>query len=117
MSLPERHYCVIEDPVQRNKDGSVFVNDKTGETKNRIGDFEYRFQKDFSEPFPLYHGEKVKKPATKLTVISGVESLRIEAIRNFKDNSGIDRCAGDQWMVHGPCTYYPRVEEVVKERV
>ena len=92
--LPERHYCVIEDPVRRNKeDNSVFMDDQ-GQTKNRNGDFEFRFSSDFSEPFPLYHGEKLKKPPTLLTTISAIESLRIEATRNFTDGDN-KRCAGD----------------------
>ena len=50
---------------------------------------------DFKEPFPLYPGEKLKKPATRLTVISGIESLRIEAIRDFTDADEVHRNAGD----------------------
>ena len=65
---------MIDDPVMRNEDGSVFKDDK-GQVRNQIGDWENRLAEEYKEPFPLYPGEKLRKPATMLTTISGVESL------------------------------------------
>jgi len=94
VQLPNRHYCMIDDPVQRNEDGSVFFDDKA-QVRNQIGDWEYRLYTTFNEPFPLYPGEKLKKPATLLTTVSSVDSLRIEAVRDFTDDAGVHRNAGD----------------------
>ena len=37
-------------------------------------------------------------------------AVRLMAIRDFKDGE-IERAAGSEWMIKGPVTYIPRVEE------
>lgn len=55
--VPPRHYCVIQNPVVRNKDGEPVI-DTIGQVKLRHADEEIRLAQD---PFPLYPGEFLKK--------------------------------------------------------
>ena len=62
--VPPRHYCVIENPVVRNKDGHPVI-DHTGQVKLRYADEEIRLAQD---PFPLYPGEHLKVVSEYLIV-------------------------------------------------
>ena len=42
VTVPPRHYCVIENPVLRNDKGDI-VNDKSGQAKLQHADQEIRF--------------------------------------------------------------------------
>lgn len=55
--VPPRHYCVIENPVSRDKDGKIVV-DNLGQIKLQHADQEIRLTQD---PFPLYPGEVLKE--------------------------------------------------------
>ena len=55
--VPPRHYCVIENPLVKGKDGDP-VMDKHGQVKLRHADQEIRLTQ---EPFPLYPGEVLKQ--------------------------------------------------------
>merc|ERR1711966_103490 len=70
-----------------------------------------------SPPFPLYPGELQQGPVTKLRVIEKNQALKLRALREFVDEGGIERRAGDEWLFHGPGTYTPRIEAEVKESV
>lgn len=61
LTIPPRHYCVIENPVVRDKDGKVII-DRNGEAKLAFSDLEIRFK---DEPFPLYPGEILKEVGVK----------------------------------------------------
>lgn len=52
--IPPENFVVVQNPVVRDDNGNVVVNDK-GEDKLRYGDEEVRFHQD---PFPLYFGEE-----------------------------------------------------------
>jgi major vault protein len=58
ITIPPRHYCVIENPVIRDKDGKVTFDDDIGQVKLAFADLDFRFAKD---PFPLYPGEVLKQ--------------------------------------------------------
>lgn len=109
--LSPRQYCKVTNPVITDESG-VIVQDKFGQTKLKYGESDYRFYEKFSEPFPLYPGEEVAENPTSLKVIKENTSLRIKAVRDFKVGDK-DVQAGDEWLVKGPKTYYPRVEEVI----
>jgi major vault protein len=53
----------------------------------------------------------------QLQTIENDSALRIQATREFVADDGTERKAGDEWLVYGPSTYTPRVEEEVKEKV
>ena len=55
ITIPPRHYCVIENPVITT-DGTVEM-DENGQAKLAFADLEIRFNRD---PFPLYPGESIK---------------------------------------------------------
>ncbi len=78
----------------------------------------YRFEQ---EPFPLYPGEKLFGKVSPLQVVAPNTALRLKAIRDFTDEEGVARRAGDEWLFEGPGTYIPRVEvqvvEVVRARI
>jgi major vault protein len=110
--IPPRHYCIIQNPVLRDKDGRQ-VTDAVGQVKIRHGDEEIRFEQ---EPFPLFPGETLFGKVSPLQVVAPNTALKLRAIRDFKDGK-VDRVAGDEWLFQGPGTYTPRVEVQVVEIV
>ncbi|CAG5128156.1 unnamed protein product [Candidula unifasciata] len=111
--VPPRHYCVIENPVWRDKDGKPVI-DKLGQAKLQHADQEIRLTQD---PFPLYPGELLKQPVTALKVVQANSALRIRAVLDFEDENGEKRTAGDEWLFEGPGTYIPRKECTVDETI
>ncbi|XP_059155028.1 major vault protein-like [Physella acuta] len=111
--VPPRHYCGIENPVCRDKDGNPVV-DRLGQTKLKHAELEVRLSQD---PFPLYPGEVLKFPVTLLTVVPANSALKIRAVLDFQDDDGVQRTAGDVWLFEGPGTYIPRKETTVDETI
>jgi major vault protein len=64
ITIPPRNYCVIENPVQRNKDNAALF-DESGQAKLAFADLEIRFNRD---PFPLYPGEVLKQVHVKIKI-------------------------------------------------
>lgn len=110
ITIPPRHYCLVENPVVRNAEGTVEF-DKDGQVKLMFADIDVRLAQ---EPFPLWPGELLKKSATKLKVVLANTALLLKSALDFTDESGEKRIAGDEWLFVGPGTYIPRkeVEEV-----
>lgn len=109
INIPPVHYCVINNPVQRTKSGNIVFN-KEGQVKVRLGDTEIRFEQ---EPFPLFPLEELAEPGVRpLEYVPFNHALKISILRDF-DN----RVAGDSYLVEGPCTYYPRVEEKIDAHI
>ena len=50
--IPPRHYCIIQNPVLRDKDGRQ-VTDSVGQVKIRHGDEEIRFEQSLSPSSPV----------------------------------------------------------------
>jgi len=96
--IPPRHYCMVENPVMRDKDGEIVV-DASGQARLCHADLDIRLAQ---EPFPLYPGEALKQPLTALTVVVANSALRLLAILDFEDDSGDKRTAGDEWLFEGP---------------
>ncbi|XP_078680378.1 major vault protein-like isoform X5 [Branchiostoma floridae x Branchiostoma belcheri] len=113
ITVPPRHYCVVENPVVRGEDGAP-VYDTSGQVKLVHADLEIRLAQD---PFPLYPGETLKQNVTPLKVVSADTALRLRAVLDFEDQTGQKRVAGDEWLFEGPGTYIPRKEVVVDETV
>jgi len=117
VQIPPRCYCRIRNPCVRDDAGEPVV-DEYGQVRLRYGDEEIRFEQ---EPFPLMPGEIViedGEPAVKkLSVIASNTALKLVASRDFVDESGVARIAGDEWIFEGPNTYIPRVEVDVVETV
>jgi major vault protein len=113
--IPPQNYCIIKDPCVR--EGSEVVRDKFGQVKIRHGDFEIRYFKDWTEPFPIYPGETLQQAPQPLQIVAADTALRLSAKRDFTDSDGKQRTAGDEWLFEGPATFYPRVEVDVKETV
>lgn len=116
INIPPRSYCVVANPHQRGDDNKPVV-DQHGQVKLRHGECEARVATEWSSPFPLYPGESLHEPVTLLRVVKPNTALRITATRDFTDDSGTERLAGDEWLFHGPGTYLPRVECEIKEQV
>eukprot|EP00760_Papus_ankaliazontas_P003287 PhM_4_TR11533/c0_g1_i1/m.36900/K17266/MVP; major vault protein len=112
ISVPPMHYVVIENPVQRTGDGQI-VLDKHGSAKVEVGEREIRFSQI---PFALYPDEKVIDDVKPLQVLPNNTALVLVATRNFTDENGVARVAGDEWLQHGPGTYLPRVEVDVQSK-
>ncbi|KAK3587585.1 hypothetical protein CHS0354_032785 [Potamilus streckersoni] len=113
ITVPPRHYCIIENPIMRDKDGVVVI-DSAGQVKLLHADQEIRLAQD---PFPLYPGEVLKQVVTPLKVVAPNSALRLRAILDFEDETGEKRTAGDEWLFEGPGTYIPRKEVVVEETI
>eukprot|EP00794_Sanderia_malayensis_P013890 gene13890-15338_t len=111
ITIPPRQYCVVENPVLRNKDGAVVI-DQHGQVKLRHADLDIRLAQD---PFPLYPGEVLKNPPSMLKVVPANSALRLRAILDFEDESGEKRVAGDEYLFEGPGTYIPKKEVEVLE--
>ena len=78
---------------------------------NQDGEIEYRFADDYKEPFALYPGEVLTQSPADLAVVKENSALKLTALRDFVDANKVRRIAGDEWLLYGPCTYYPRIEE------
>jgi len=110
--VPPRHYVIVENPVARNADNEIELNEY-GQPKLRLGVQEVRQAQD---PFPLYDGEVLAVGVTALEVISENSALVLRAKRSFFDKYGKrDRAAGERWLFKGPDTYYPQVEVDVEK--
>ncbi|KAF6041169.1 MVP [Bugula neritina] len=111
ITIPPRHYCVIENPVARNDDSEVIMDN--GQAKLLHADQEIRHAQD---PFPLYPGEVVHTKVSPLKVVEANSALRLKALLDFE--SGPEkRTAGDEWLFEGPGTYLPRKEVSIVEPV
>jgi len=64
----------------------------------------------------LYPGEKLYGKVTPLQVVAPNTALRLKAIRDFTDEEGVSRRAGDEWLF-SEGTYIPIVEVQVVEIV
>jgi major vault protein len=85
ITIPPRHFCVVENPVLKDKENKI-VFDQSGQAKLGFADLEYRFGRD---PFPLYPGEVLKQNVTPLRVIPANSALRLKAVLDFDDENGI----------------------------
>jgi major vault protein len=97
VKVAPRFYCVIANPVLRGSDGAVRV-DKSGQVLLAHADTEVRLTR---EPFPLYPGEELVEPPTKLRVVEADSALRLRAILDF-ELDGKKYVAGDEWLFEGP---------------
>jgi len=113
ITIPPRHYCVIENPVVCGEDNKVQF-DENGQAKLKHADLDIRLAQ---EPFPLYPGEVLKQPRTPLTVVHANSALRLRAILDFESTDKKTFVAGDEWLFEGPGTYIPRKEVEVLETV
>lgn len=113
ITIPPRHYCIIENPVVTDEEKKV-VFDENGQAKLKHADLEIRLAQD---PFPLYPGENVKKGRTPLTVVNANSALRLRAVLDFASEKGKAYVAGDEWLFEGPGTYIPKKEVEVVETV
>jgi major vault protein len=52
-----------------------------------------------------------------LQVVAANTALRLKCIRDFTDEEGKLRRAGDEWLFEGPGTYIPKIEVQVVEVV
>ncbi|CAF3101922.1 unnamed protein product [Rotaria sp. Silwood2] len=117
ITVPPRHYCVVESPVVRNEAGVVQF-DENGQAKLVHADLDIRLAQPDQAPFPLYPGEILRQPVTPLKVVPANSALRLKAILDFDDETTKEqRRAGDEWLFEGPATYIPRKEVSVEEQI
>lgn len=115
ITIPPRHYCIVQNPVLRDAaTNEIVVDEATKQVKLRHSELEVRRT---TEPFPLYPGEILNTPVTPLKVVPADSALHIQAVLDFTDSEGNNRIAGDEWLFEGPGTYVPRVEEKVMKTV
>ena len=112
VTVPPRHYCVVLNPVVRNKEDKIEL-DSLGQVKLQHAEEEIRLAQD---PFPLYPGEELKLQVTLLSVVPALGAIKLKVTRDFKDETGQERKAGDEILFEGPGTYIPRKELDVMSR-
>jgi len=112
VTVPPRHYCVVLNPVVRDKENKIEL-DSLGQVKLQHAEEEIRLAQD---PFPLYPGEELKLQVTLLTVVPALGAIKLKVTRDFKDESGVERKAGDEILFEGPGTYIPRKELDVQSK-
>mmetsp|Transcript_12542 Transcript_12542/g.30772 ORF Transcript_12542/g.30772 Transcript_12542/m.30772 type:complete len:856 (+) Transcript_12542:375-2942(+) len=110
--VPPRHYCIVKNPVKRDAQGAILLDDQN-QVQLNYGEEEIRTE---GAPFPLYPGELLKQIPTPLSIVPPQTALRIEAIRDHED-TGVKRVAGDEWLFMGPSTYIPRVEVKILDTI
>lgn len=112
IKLPPMSYCIVKNPVVRKSDGSLEQTD-FGEVKVHFGEIEVRTSMDFPDPFPLHPYEELAKEVTSFTILKDTQAIRLQALRPFEDEreGGTERMPGDEYLVKGPGTYIPRIEE------
>ncbi|XP_067033445.1 major vault protein-like [Acropora muricata] len=113
ITIPPRHYCIVENPVLRDKDSQVVV-DTNGQIKLAHADQDIRLAQD---PFPLYPGEILKQAVSPLRVVTANSAIRLHAILDFESDTGEKRIAGDEWLFEGPGTFIPKKEVEVMETI
>lgn len=113
ITIPPRHYCIVENPVLRDKDDRVVV-DGNGQIKLAHADQDIRLAQD---PFPLYPGEVLKLGVSALRVVMANSAIRLRAMLDYESDSGEKRIAGDEWLFEGPGTYIPKKEVEVIETI
>lgn len=109
--IPPNHYCVVSNPVVKNDEG-VIQFDQYGQAKLNHADLHVRLTQ---EPFPLYPGESLNIKVTKLRAVPTNTALRLRAIADFTDESGVKHWAHDEWLFTGPGTYIPHKDVEVVE--
>ena len=60
ISIPPRHYCIVENPAVKNETGEVQFYEN-GQVKLLHGNFDIKLDKEYQDPFPLYPGEILKQ--------------------------------------------------------
>lgn len=110
---PPRNYCIIKNPAVRDEKGQVVMT-AFGEPKVKFGETEIRTHEKWQEPFPLQIYEILEQDNQPYRTIPYDSALRIECIRHFTDTEHkVERFPGDEWLIYGPTTYIPRIEEKV----
>jgi len=126
INLPPRNYCIIRNPIVLDENGVPVLNNH-GEVKVKFGHLEVRVQEDlgihqfktYREPFPLYPYEQIEENVKKCTTLKDNEALKLKCLRPFNDErfGGVQRFPEDTWLMKGPSTYYPFVDESIVEKV
>lgn len=116
IKIPPRSYCIIQNPVVKKSDGSLAI-DSFDMVKVRFGDKEVRTSDTHPEPFPLYPWEALLGKIEKIPVVQQNHAFKLKAVRDFVDETGKKRNAGDEWLFIGPASYIPKIECSVVEEV
>ena len=88
VTIPERSFATIKNPVERDEKGEVKYDDYGG-AKLHFADTEIRFHDFLSgERFPLYPGEVLDGEVKELRVVAKDTALRIHCTQDFKDKAG-----------------------------
>lgn len=105
--LNNRQYCVVVDPV----DPATGLP-QLGRSVLRTGPLSF-----FLQP-----NESLRAGVQAVEVLGANEALLVRAVESFRDDSlagvaPVARCAGDRWLVEGPCEYFPPCSvEIIQRR-
>eukprot|EP01129_Flabellula_baltica_P015007 TRINITY_DN7386_c0_g1_i1.p1 TRINITY_DN7386_c0_g1~~TRINITY_DN7386_c0_g1_i1.p1 ORF type:complete len:424 (-),score=99.02 TRINITY_DN7386_c0_g1_i1:10-1281(-) len=100
-TLTKRQWCVITHPY----------NEET--KKNEYG----RKKMIRGESTFFLHPNEEMGPISQVYVLGAESALKVRALENFRDGSGVSRVAGQQWLEYGPKEYWPPVEVEIQSNV
>jgi major vault protein len=117
IQLGNSQYVTISNPVCRDKDGKIQY-ESFGQVKLKWGEMEIRQYSDYSDPFPLYPGERLEHNPKSFVIVQANEQIQLFATQPFFDDiKKKDRVPGDKWMIRGPYNYIPRVEATIEKSI
>ena len=102
---------MIKNPIVRDEQNKI-MKAESGLVKNQLGLKEVRLWDNplYMKPFPLYPFEELEEDIQPLRIIPIHEGLLVRALYNFMDGK-IPRKSGDEYLIRGPTTYIPKIEE------
>jgi len=118
IQLGKSQYILIKNPVLRDEECNLLYEDFGNQVKLSYGSEEIRTDADYKDPFPLYPGEEASGSVTTFINVSANEEIKLKAVRPFFDTiKNKQRKPGDLWMLRGQCSYIPRVEALIVEKI
>lgn len=72
LTIPPRHYCVVENPVVKDNTGQVQYHGN-GQVKLAHGDIDVRLETNYKDPFPLYPGEILRQVECDHSLIRSID--------------------------------------------
>jgi len=116
IKIPPNKYIRISDPVIRDENGEVVMEEGFSQAKLKFGDEEIRTYDNYPDPFPLYPGETVKEKLKDAVILSDLDCVKLFALRDFYcDRLNRDILTGETYIIRGPGVYFGKVEEEVIE--
>jgi major vault protein len=116
IKIPPNKYIRIANPVIRDVNSDVVMEEGFTQAKLLFGDEEIRTYESYPDPFPLYPGEIISENLKDAVILSDLNSVKLFALRDFYcDRLNREINTGETYIIKGPGVYFGRVEDEVIE--